>query len=137
MTSKLKFGNGITAVLRGEGRGRTVTLFDYSTVPAGHLVAKLTSADINRGMHFKSLTLEQNCRLGKWLNAHVTYKATPAKGAAPDHVFPKERDVLHQFFIWTQEPDCRITCNDDGEISHPDVTKWYVAKYCRENHLTM
>ena len=50
-------------------------------------------------------------------------------------LFPHEKNVIHQFYIFAQSPLGQMTYNDDGEISHPDVTKYYVEKYCELNHL--
>lgn len=130
MKSQLKFGN-FKLVLSGSGRSRKVALFDYTDVAAGHLVEKLSSADINRGSHFKALTADQNNAVGRWLNAHTR---RPYVSTVDGCKFPAERDVLHRFLIESQAPS-GVTSNDDGDLSSSAVTKWYVEQYCKLNHL--
>ncbi len=137
MKSTMKFGSN-KIVLTGVGRARRLALFDYSKVAAGHLVGKLTSAEINAGRLFNTLSLRQNDLIRKWMNATTGYKVriAPVAPAREDRYFPTEKEVLHQFLIWSQAPG-GLTTNEDGDLSHTEVTKWYVAKYCRDNHLTM
>ena len=138
MTSKLKLGT-FKAVLRGTGRSRTVALFDYAKVAAGHLMGRLTSGEINNGFIFKELDDRQNRLIRKWMNAPTGYKPSKCLSSHPastDREFPAESQVLHQFLIQTQGPASDVTTNEDGEISSKTVTGWYVTKYCELNHLT-
>lgn len=141
MKSKLKFGNYVVN-LTGKGRSRLIALFDYSKVPAGHLVSKLASAEINAGRTFDLLDARQSRIVLKWVNARsrplgASGAVSAAGKADADRRFPAEKDVLHQFLIQTQGPISDITSNEDGELSSRAVTQWYVKKYCEMNHLTV
>jgi hypothetical protein len=49
--------------------------------------------------------------------------------------YPKLRSVMDQFVKQYQASPLTLSVNEDGDISHPAVTQWYVDKFCRDNHL--
>lgn len=50
---------------------------------------------------------------------------------ADNERFPPEKWVMDQF---VKQPREEVYINEDGDISHPEVTKAYVQRFCENSH---
>lgn len=74
----------------------------------------------------------------KWYHSQFCRKPDRPKS------FPPERDVLHRALVESQGPLFTLNSRHEFDVSYPEdsfsnrsLTAWYVAEFCRLNHLTL